>query len=274
MLATVVGEVVQQRLTLDAVLAPHIYVFYAAFIVSFLFTPVMRMIAMHYGIIDQPDLLRKMHAAPVAYLGGVAVFMGWTAGLAFSQLRIGAIDDSTPHLQVKISIIVGAIAIVLLGLWDDVRHIKPSYKISGQVCAALFLLLEGVGSRCLEPVLAPINLRLARSGLPTIPESVIIAASSVMVICVVVGCCNATNLMDGLDGLCGGVTAIIAAGFLFLAVHIATVGADPAMGRRPGSPRAGPARRRCWGSSRTTSTPRAFSWATPAACSWATPAPP
>src|SRR5205085_4091326 len=38
------------------------------------------------------------------------------------------------------------------------------------------------------------------------------------------GCCNATNLMDGLDGLCGGVTAIIAGGFLFLAVHLACVG--------------------------------------------------
>ncbi len=43
-----------------------------------------------------------------------------------------------------------------------------------------------------------------------------------MVIVLVVGCCNATNLLDGLDGLCGGVTAIIAAGFLFLAVHLAT----------------------------------------------------
>src|SRR5204862_1187666 len=38
------------------------------------------------------------------------------------------------------------------------------------------------------------------------------------------GCCNATNLMDGLDGLCGGVTAIIAGGFLFLAVHMAMDG--------------------------------------------------
>jgi UDP-GlcNAc:undecaprenyl-phosphate GlcNAc-1-phosphate transferase len=48
-----------------------------------------------------------------------------------------------------------------------------------------------------------------------------------VVIFIVVACCNATNLMDGLDGLCGGVTAVIAAGYLFLAVHLATVGADP-----------------------------------------------
>ena len=45
-----------------------------------------------------------------------------------------------------------------------------------------------------------------------------------MVVGIIVICCNASNLMDGLDGLCGGVTAIIAAGFLFVAVHLAMVG--------------------------------------------------
>src|SRR4029077_9986614 len=40
------------------------------------------------------------------------------------------------------------------------------------------------------------------------------------VVAIVVFCCNATNLMDGLDGLCGGVTAIIAAGFVMLAGHL------------------------------------------------------
>src|SRR5207248_3665941 len=52
-------------------------------------------------------------------------------------------------------------------------------------------------------------------------RGLVLVSSSVLVVLVVVGCCNATNLMDGLDGLCGGVTAVIAAGFLFLAVHLA-----------------------------------------------------
>jgi len=42
-----------------------------------------------------------------------------------------------------------------------------------------------------------------------------------MVIGIIVVCCNATNLMDGLDGLCGGVTGVVALGFLFLAVNLA-----------------------------------------------------
>ena len=60
--------------TVDQVLSNYVYVFYAAFVVSFIFTPVMRATALYYGIIDRPDKLRKMHTSPVAYLGGVAVF--------------------------------------------------------------------------------------------------------------------------------------------------------------------------------------------------------
>ena len=61
-----------QTLTADDVLSPYIYVFYAAFLVSFIFTPIMRQVALYYGIIDQPDSIRKLHTSPVAYLGGVA----------------------------------------------------------------------------------------------------------------------------------------------------------------------------------------------------------
>jgi UDP-GlcNAc:undecaprenyl-phosphate GlcNAc-1-phosphate transferase len=68
------------------------------------------------------------------------------------------------------------------------------------------------------------SLGLTPEGHLLFPDWVVIGVSSAMVIGLVVFCCNATNLMDGLDGLCGGVTAIIAAGFLFLAVHLAMYG--------------------------------------------------
>src|SRR5205814_6488569 len=69
------------------------------------------------------------------------------------------------------------------------------------------------------------------AGLPTLhfPVWLITGTSAVVVVIVMVVCCNATNLMDGLDGLCGGVTAVIAGGFVFLTVHLATAtgGLDP-----------------------------------------------
>src|SRR5947199_7468479 len=73
--------------TWDQVLAPYIYVFYASFIVSLVFTPLMRLVAIQFQVVDAPDRMRKMHSVPVAYLGGVAVFLGWIAGLALSQFK-------------------------------------------------------------------------------------------------------------------------------------------------------------------------------------------
>jgi UDP-GlcNAc:undecaprenyl-phosphate GlcNAc-1-phosphate transferase len=102
-------------------------------------------------------------------------------------------------------------------------------KIGGQMFAALCLLLEGVGIRCTGPMLVPVFSRLEHLlqiniiAHPLFPYVVYIT-SALLVIGAIVGCCNATNLMDGLDGLCGGVTAIIAAGFLFLAIHLAMFG--------------------------------------------------
>lgn len=222
---------IQQELSFDSVLSPYIYVFYASFIVTFIFTPIMRTVATHYGIIDQPDSIRKMHQQPVAYLGGVAVFLGWITGLALSQfLALHRQDPGLlPHVHVKFSIVLGACVIVVLGLWDDVQHINPWMKIAGQVFAAGLMLFEGVGTHLTSGILITfctrVQLFLGQAQSPeVVPEWLIIATSSMMVIALVVFCCNATNLMDGLDGLCGGVTAIIAAGLLYLSVHIATKG--------------------------------------------------
>lgn len=227
MISVLLGQV-GRPFTADEVLSPYIYVFYAAFVVSFIFTPIMRSVAMYYGIIDEPDRVRKMHAVPVAYLGGVAVFLGWICGLAVSQfLRLHQVPLgwTTTHLVIKFSIVIGACCIVLLGLWDDILRLKPWVKIMGQVLASLILLADGIGTRLAEPVLVPVSHLLnARFGVPLIPEWFMVIVSAVMVVCIVVFCCNATNLMDGLDGLCGGVTAVISAGLLFLAIHLAMAG--------------------------------------------------
>src|SRR6185437_7633089 len=127
------------------------------------------------------------------------------------------------------SIIVGASMVVLLGLWDDTHKLNPWIKIGGQVFAALCLLFEGVGRYCTRPLLVPLAGRVELLTHVSVIDHpwfahVVLVTSAMLVIFLVVGCCNATNLMDGLDGLCGGVTAIIAAGFLFIAVHMAMWG--------------------------------------------------
>jgi UDP-GlcNAc:undecaprenyl-phosphate GlcNAc-1-phosphate transferase len=243
MLSLWLAQIPTRVYTVDQVVPPYIYVFYASFVVSFLLTPLMRIVAMHFGVIDRPDNVRKMHTAPVAYLGGVAVFVGWLAGLAASQFltlhRTDTVGWPTTFPIVKFSIVIGGLVIVVLGLWDDTIGVKPWVKIFGQVAAAVFLLADGVGLEAAKPILNVIAGRLVllpgmvnllydgvlpSYGESLVPDWLIITCSSAMVIGIIVICCNASNLMDGLDGLCGGVTAIIAAGFLFVAVHLAMVG--------------------------------------------------
>jgi UDP-GlcNAc:undecaprenyl-phosphate GlcNAc-1-phosphate transferase len=232
-------------LTANQVLEQYIWVFYAAFVVAFLFTPLLRVVATYYGIIDQPDRVRKMHSVPVAYLGGMAVFLGWLTGLAVSQFRALPVAEPglPPHVTINFSIVAGACVIIVLGLWDDILGVKPWVKITGQVAAACFLIAEGIGTQCTGILFNTINRSLiarqtghnvltsaaAAANVWVIPEWITTVTSAVVVVCVVVACCNATNLMDGLDGLCGGVTAVISGGLLFLAVHLAMYsgGFDP-----------------------------------------------
>jgi UDP-GlcNAc:undecaprenyl-phosphate GlcNAc-1-phosphate transferase len=222
----ILSDIPVRFFTWDEVLAPYIYVFYAAFIVSLVFTPLMRLVAMQFQVVDAPDRMRKMHTVPVAYLGGVAVFLGWISGLAVSQfLHLHGMEgEQSQALILRFSIVIGGSVIVILGLWDDTIGLSPRTKIVGQIAAALFLLCDGIGTRCAAPLIEPLSRLLVgrlHGGQVVVPEWIILGFSSALVIMVVVGCCNASNLIDGLDGLCGGVTAIIAGGFLFLAVHLA-----------------------------------------------------
>ncbi len=214
-------------LTVDQVLSPYVYVFYAAYAVAFGFTPVMRQVALHYNVVDAPDLKRKLHAGPIAYLGGVAMFLGWIAGLAISQrVAIHRADAGLPHVILPVRVVGAAAMIVGLGLWDDVFKVRARFKVLVQLLAAAVLLSSGIGNASVEPLLGPVLMRaqLYLGWNPSWLHWAVVVASWGLTMGLVVGCCNATNLMDGLDGLCGGVTGIVALGFTFLAVHMATYG--------------------------------------------------
>jgi UDP-GlcNAc:undecaprenyl-phosphate GlcNAc-1-phosphate transferase len=212
--------------TVDETLAPHVYVFYAAFIIAFVFTPVMRVVATYYQIVDRPDQTRKVHRVEVAYLGGVAMFLGWIAGLALSQLTSGYYDPAASawrYVRISPAIMLGAMVIVGLGLWDDIKRVHPNIKIAGQVLAAAALLAAGIGRNSTRPLLGPIDHRMTDWFHAPLPEWLYFFTGACLTIALVVFCCNAVNLMDGLDGLAGGVTGVIAMGFLFLVTYMAMI---------------------------------------------------
>ena len=200
-------------------------VFLVAFTVTLLSTPVVRRVAVSAGIIDMPDRQRKLHSYPVAYLGGLGVFLGVLFGLlATSFLSRG---DVGLLRAVPFSVVVGMVAIVFTGLADDIWKWDPRLKVAGQLIAAAALAIEDVGPRLAEGALTPMfgapDDTLLHIGTCAIQNATLFYwVGTGLVALFVVGGCNAANLIDGLDGLLSGTTAIMALCLLAISLIMAT----------------------------------------------------
>jgi UDP-GlcNAc:undecaprenyl-phosphate GlcNAc-1-phosphate transferase len=200
-------------------------VFLVAFLVTLLSTPVIRRVAVALEIIDKPDQTRKLHRFPIAYLGGFAVFLGVTTAIITSHLIDKPPADIFP--QVPIAVVIGILAITFTGLADDAYGWDPRLKIAGQLVAAAALAVNDVGVHVAEGVLVPLfgapNEALVTLGSLTIPNAQLYYWVGTALIAVfVLGGCNATNLIDGLDGLLSGSVAIMMVGFLAVSLMMAT----------------------------------------------------
>jgi len=208
--------------SLTQVIAPYMGVFFVAFIVSMIATPVMRMLAVRNGIVDLPDLKRKNHIEPVAYLGGVAIFLGWLIALAAAYYIVP--DKSALRLDPAnplVSIMLGAGAITLTGFFDDVYSISPRVKVGGQLFAAAALANYNVGTGLIGLVFSIIGVEsLTIASWDALPMINYILGTA-LVAALVLGGCNSMNLIDGLDGLASGVTVIAGIGFLCIAAVVA-----------------------------------------------------
>ncbi|KAA0213458.1 MAG: undecaprenyl/decaprenyl-phosphate alpha-N-acetylglucosaminyl 1-phosphate transferase [Leptolyngbya sp. PLA3] len=225
------------------ILQGYLGVAIAAFLITLVATPLARRAAIHLGIIDRPSE-RKVHRVPIAYLGGVAVFLGIMGGIIYSYLAVpvdGLIDwhntayvmkeTGRPYL-VPPSIVLGITVIMVVGLIDDMVGIMPRVKLGGQLFAAAALAYDDIGVKVAQGVLAPtlgelINNRdllwvidLPIVGLPVELDLIYWTGTAIIAI-FVLGGCNAANLIDGLDGLLTGVTAIAAMGLLVIALSLA-----------------------------------------------------
>lgn len=225
----------------------YLGVFIVAFIVTLFVTPLMRRLAVANGIIDRPNEARKVHRIPIAYLGGLAVYVGMMAAIAFSYVAPSFIFFGHPvelmsqHLSrleqspVAWSILLGMTVIMLTGLIDDVASISPRVKVGGQLLAAAALAYQDIGTKVAAGILEPIGSLIGNSSLSwtlALPVTIPMVGSNIQIDLIywagvaiiaifVLGACNASNLIDGLDGLLSGVTAIAASGLLIIALGLA-----------------------------------------------------
>jgi UDP-GlcNAc:undecaprenyl-phosphate GlcNAc-1-phosphate transferase len=199
-----------------------------AFVVSLFATPFLRFLARKTGVVDHPDEARKLHTKPIAYLGGVAVFVSIVAGIVASYFLV---EVPIVYQPFPIVVLVGMCAIGLTGLADDIfEYFDPWWKVAGQLVAAAAMAQQGVGTRVAEGFMRgvlgisesvcnyPI---LEASGFWPDPITLTMITGVIIIVIFVLGACNAANLLDGLDGLLSGVVAITCIGLIAISVLIA-----------------------------------------------------
>jgi len=116
----------------------YLTVFLSGLILSAIFTPLLRYLAIHYGIFDQPISNVKTHKVPTPYLGGLAIFLAFTVTLILLRLLT---HFPTGTLRALRAGVIGSTAIVLLGLVDDLKPDGLNYKLKFVIQIVVALLL-------------------------------------------------------------------------------------------------------------------------------------
>ncbi|MEG2685763.1 MAG: MraY family glycosyltransferase [Christensenellaceae bacterium] len=154
-----------------------------AFFMTYSTTPLVRKLAIKVGAIDIPKDNRRMHNKPIPTMGGLAIFCAFSFGiLAF-----------VPIDQTHIGLLLGALVITSMGVMDDIYNLKAWVKLLVQIAAALIVCFSGI-------VIENISLfgTVIYFGDWAIPITVLW----------IVAITNTINLVDGLDGLACGISAI------------------------------------------------------------------
>lgn len=169
--------------------------------ISFAATPIVKMFAKEVGAIDVPREARRVHDHPIPRMGGLAIFFGFL-------LTVILFADITDQVR---GILFGSIIIVAMGAIDDVMDLNPWIKLGVQIAAAVVAVLYGVVIHVLTNPAVFNGRDVLAIGYLAVPVTVLW----------IVGCTNAVNLIDGLDGLACGVSVISSVTMLIVALMVA-----------------------------------------------------
>lgn len=170
-----------------------LFVGLAAFAVSCISTLIARKLGKIAGIVDQPDGFRKIHKRPIPLTGGYAIIVAFLVPIAVMYF------GGSAHIQSLFGtererfsmLIAGALISLAMGATDDVYNLRPRWKLIFQFVAALFAYFGGFAINAVSLPGGGVH-GLGYFSLP-------------ITVFWFLGCMNAINLLDGLDGLAGGI---------------------------------------------------------------------
>ena len=173
----------------------NILAFCVTFIISVILTPFIGKITKEMGIIAHTNS-RTVHHGIIPRTGGYAIYVAFL---------IGAMVFLKTDNQIN-SILIGGLIVFLFGLYDDIHDLPPKMKVLGQVAAALIVIFYG-------------GISLKGFTIPYIPTILSYSIALIVTLGWIVGITNAVNLIDGLDGLCGGISMIVLITTGLISIH-------------------------------------------------------
>ena len=161
-----------------------------SFLICFFLTPVVRNFLLRAGVLDRPDSGRKLHRTPIPRLGGVPILAAmFLALVVFAWLPLSGADAFRAQLPLMLPLLPGVALIFVVGVLDDLFNLKPWQKLAGELAAAAWVYWHGVR------IFDLFGFGAIQSHWFSFPVTVVW----------LVGCANAFNLIDGMDGLASGV---------------------------------------------------------------------
>ncbi|MGG0623781.1 glycosyltransferase family 4 protein [Bacillus altitudinis] len=159
--------------------------FFVSLATVLIVTPIVKKFAIKIGAVDQPNK-RKVHDRVMPRMGGLAIFIGVAAGALAGGLFL--------HNKIT-AISVGAVLIVILGIFDDKYNLSAKFKFLVQVLVACLIVSTGLKMDFFSVPFLTDRLELGWMAYP-------------LTVLWIVGITNAINLIDGLDGLAAGISVI------------------------------------------------------------------
>jgi UDP-GlcNAc:undecaprenyl-phosphate GlcNAc-1-phosphate transferase len=199
----------------------YILPFLLAFLFSYLLTPIIKSLAVRFGIVDIPEK-RKVHKTIIPRLGGVAIYLSFVIiSLGFLILNseyftFGSISNLDP-VGPFTGMILGGFVLVVGGVLDDAYNLSPFRKFLFQSLAVLIAIGFGVGIDFIRsPFGGDIRLDELVYNFNLLNYSFeFVVWADLLAFFWLVAIINVVNWLDGLDGLAAGVSAI-AAIFIFI----------------------------------------------------------
>ncbi|MBU0580215.1 MAG: undecaprenyl/decaprenyl-phosphate alpha-N-acetylglucosaminyl 1-phosphate transferase [Candidatus Margulisbacteria bacterium] len=174
--------------------------FLSAFFVTILLIPIVKKLAVKWDALDYPGN-RKIHDEPIPRLGGLGIYLGFVITLIFVML----VYRSYELWPLFKPIIIGASLIILVGLIDDVKGMRPPIKLFFQIIIAMIIVSMGIR---IDFISNPFG------GILYLPAFL----AWIVTLFWIVGITNTINLIDGVDGLAAGVTLIAASTMFIVAI--------------------------------------------------------